>query len=403
MLLKRGVMVGSRSSPARPASSRAATEVNFDAVADASAARSSPPGGPLADSPVDGGGSRATAAVSSFGVSRARAAQPHPGDLAISAPNLVRPFPAGSARPAAQCPSPRTRSWRTRPTPPRRAPASPPAQWWSRRRATSWRALQGERRGRHPRSSERDGGGDHHRHRRAGRGGRAHQAAGLEVGPLVIEGLRSSAKVVRSGSGLKRQSSLSPSGQRRRDPLTVDDRGINVAGTTLPYQDAGPLVGVLAQAGITLAYEAGRETKFGVVSPNLIITVRQPVPDNPVASVPSVTYTFILGEASASVGGQAFTDADPVVTPEQPTSEPAPAPVLKPETPALPPLDSGSAPLDPGTAVSPPVVDSPAAEQRRQHRSRLPSSPPGPRSRQSPGPRPSTSPSPAQPCSSSSS
>ena len=185
--------------------------------------------------------------------------------------------------------------------------------------------------------------------------------SGLEVGPLVIEGLRSSAKVVRSGSGLKRESSLSAVGVSvAGTPLTIDDRGINVAGTTLPYQDSSALVGVLAQAGITLAYQAGFETKYGVVSPNLTISVRQPVPDNPVASVPSVTYTFILGEASASVGGQAFTDADPVVTPEQPTSEPAP--VLDPEAPVVPSLDSGSAPLDPGTAVSPPVVDPPAAQ-----------------------------------------
>ncbi|MCU1600476.1 MAG: hypothetical protein JWO22_1185 [Frankiales bacterium] len=284
----------------------AGTTLTFDASADASAQHLlvHVPGAPLTDDLVDAGGNRAVARVNSLGTSQTRAAAPHPGDLAISAPGLVGglaplpvPLPAYPLVADSSFPS---------------TPASDSSQGPLILTAASTADTSKGAADVQPATAGAAGATSHVDIVTSADKATATASTtvhGFSAGPLVIDGLRSTATVTRTVSGVTRKAELTAAEITVAGTgLTVDSRGITLAGTAIPLTAVAPVVDALKAAGIRLSYVAATETKDSISAPNLAVQLTMPVPPNPALAVPSVTYTVLLGQASATVHGSAFED-----------------------------------------------------------------------------------------------
>jgi hypothetical protein len=286
----------------------AGTTLTFDASADASAQHLllHAPGAPLTDDLVDAGGNRAVARVNSLGTSQARAAAPHPGDLVISAPGLVGglaplpvPIPAYPLVADSSYPS----------TPASDSSQGPLVLTAASTADTSKGAadVQPSTEGTASAISRVDVTTSTDKATATA----TTAVHGFTAGPLVIAGLTSSATVVRTPSGVTRKAALVATNMTVSGTgLAVDSRGITLAGTPIPLTAVAPLVDALKAAGVRLTYVASTQTKDSITAPNLVVQMTQAIPPNPGIAVPSVTYTVILGQASATVHGSAFDDEE---------------------------------------------------------------------------------------------
>jgi len=127
-------------------------------------------------------------------------------------------------------------------------------------------------------------------------------AVNLAGGALRIGAIRATAKVTRRpGAAPARSSSLSVDGVSvGGQSVGFNDKGLVIAGTTTPIPDSSPIAQVLAGANISVRYLKGIADPDGVVSPGLVITQRQQVPQGPTLIV---TYVFGRAVAHASLTG----------------------------------------------------------------------------------------------------
>jgi hypothetical protein len=159
-------------------------------------------------------------------------------------------------------------------------------------------------------------------------------AVNLAGGALRIGAIRATAKVTRRpGAAPVRSSSLSADGVSvGGQSVGFNDKGLVIAGTSTPIPDGSPIAQVLAGANISVRYLKGIADPDGVVSPGLVITQRQQVPQGPMLIV---TYVFGRAVAHASLTGaeRMATGALPIAGgagPEgivEPPGTPAPAQV----------------------------------------------------------------------------
>lgn len=295
-----------------PSVGSAAVEIGFDASVDAAPARLTVtiPAVTVADDVVDVGSARAQAALNSGNISTARAAQPFPGDLVLSVPDLVGGA-AGTGLPGypliAQSVFPRT---------PRASAGAGPFTVTASSSADSSSATSvaapgdATQPGSTAEASVKDDGAAV-----VARGSAVQR--GISLGPVVLGGVTSSVTVTRTAAGLKRSSSIhAVKASVAGTPISVDDRGITIAGTNVKLDDVKPLQDALAEQHVTLTFLAARKTPDGVVSPGLVLTGVVPVPPNPAVAADTVKVTLVLGQVSADVAGEAFDDAvPPVMTP----------------------------------------------------------------------------------------
>ena len=85
----------------------------------------------------------------------------------------------------------------------------------------------------------------------------------------------------------------------------ITDKGLVLAGTDVPLPPDSTANAMLASAGITVHYLAGRVTPTSVVAPGLSVSVVQDVP-----SVGETTVTYVLGQATAGAQAPASVAAD---------------------------------------------------------------------------------------------
>jgi hypothetical protein len=125
-------------------------------------------------------------------------------------------------------------------------------------------------------------------------------AVNLAGGALRIGAIRATAKVTRRpGAVPVRSSSLSADGVSvAGQSVGFNDKGFVVAGTSTPIPDDSPVASALAGANISVRYLKGIADPDGVVSPGLVITQRQQVPQGPTLIV---TYVFGRAVAHASL------------------------------------------------------------------------------------------------------
>jgi hypothetical protein len=126
----------------------------------------------------------------------------------------------------------------------------------------------------------------------------------LAGGTLRIGAIRATAKVARQPNHQPaRSSSLSVDGVSvGGQSVGFNDKGLVIAGTSTPLPDNSPIAQVLAGANISVRYLKAITDPDGVVSPGLVITQRQQVPQGPMLIV---TYVFGRAVAHASVIGGA--------------------------------------------------------------------------------------------------
>ncbi len=125
--------------------------------------------------------------------------------------------------------------------------------------------------------------------------------SGLTVGPLVLGRVESHSAVARRPDGsLTRTASTSVSGARvgtQAVELTPD--GISVLGTGVPLGPGHPALKPLTDQGIVISWVRAVESKDGVVSPAIEITVTRPVS---LTGQGSSTVRYTVGRTAARVG-----------------------------------------------------------------------------------------------------
>jgi hypothetical protein len=123
--------------------------------------------------------------------------------------------------------------------------------------------------------------------------------------------------------------------------VAITDKGLVLAGTTVPLPDSSPLRQGLNSAGIDLMYLAAEQNpaQGTVVAPGLQITVTTPLPEG--VGTGTIVTTVTLGQAVASVS----------------RTGDAPGPVVE----GGPPVPSGDITEPTGSVAPPPAVDVPPA------------------------------------------
>jgi hypothetical protein len=171
--------------------------------------------------------------------------------------------------------------------------------------------------------------------------GNVHSHAEAQLGPTGAPTLGGSMQV----------EGVSVQGQQ----VGITDKGLVVAGTTVPLPDRSPLRQALDSAGIDVVYLAAEQNpaKGTVVAPGLQITVTTPLPQG--VGTGTVVTTLTLGQAVASVSRSG--DAPPPVVDEGPpvtsdVSEPSGSVAPPPAVDVPPAITSGD------TAPPPPVTAS---------------------------------------------
>jgi len=120
---------------------------------------------------------------------------------------------------------------------------------------------------------------------------------------LRIGRAHASAKVTQAvGGSLTRESSLDVTGVTiAGQAVGLTDQGLLLAGTSTPLPPTSPLLGILADRGITVRYLAPETTPTGVVAPGIEVSFPVTIPTAPKPAQAS----YVLGRASAfgSAGG----------------------------------------------------------------------------------------------------
>ena len=176
----------------------------------------------------------------------------------------------------------------------------------------------------------------------------AADAVSLSGGALRIGAVRATAKVSRRpGSPITRSSSLSIDGVSiSGQAVGISDKGLVVAGTTTPIADHDPLAQALEQANISVRYVKAVSDPDGVVSPGLVVSQRQQVPQGP-----TLFLTYVFGRAVAHASLASATAA----------------PVGVVQIAGAPPLGEGESPMatrgtDAGVGIGVAAAASPAAQ-----------------------------------------
>lgn len=349
-------------------SARAADAGIFAAKAAASGVRMTVevPNAPATDTPVDGGGPTAQAALSSVGESIGFAAFPDPGGLVISAPGL---FAGLSGAPVSPPEYPLFVSSDSTTRPQASAGAGPyalhaesdPAS--SRATATAGLASDSNRSAGEV-SSAASVTSTADRVLSLG----TTEVAGLVVGPLAIGRIRSSAQLVRNPDG-----SRTPSSDLELSGVTVADRSVQVRGDDLDLAGAGTIplpvgaaAGELLKAqGITVEVVGVSATEGTVVSPALRIRFPSSIPD-----VGTAVVTMVIGNSVASLTSS-------LTTPDTPAGDAGPGVTAPPGT-GLPSTDGAGIDLGPagiGTDLGGAVGVAPVSADQTQTALRTPAQP----------------------------
>jgi hypothetical protein len=282
----------------------------------------SSPGFLVVEDFVDGGTPVAQAGVNSLGDSKGFASAPYPGDLALTGGNTLK---AVTGFPVALPPYPFV-AQSSYPTPPESKVAFPGVELSAVSRPAASQAM----------ASTGAASGEN---RIGGMSATADVAVddaksvvlsaasshvfGLSIaGVLEVGRIDASASVRRSpGENPQRASDLRVEGLKVggvEAVLTKD--GVAAGGSPAALPDGKPLTDALRQQGLSVEYLAARDQEDGVVSPGVVITREQQVPNGP----PTITrWTFGRAAARAAVS----TVADGVVETDLPavpfTPEPA--------------------------------------------------------------------------------
>lgn len=266
-------------------------------------------GFPVTDTPIDGGGPSAQAALSTFGSSQARALFPDPGEGA-AAPGLIAGLLSGGpgGLPPIQLPA----------TPPYPLGVSSDAQTQPeadagsgpyRLKASSSTAVskalaqaggQSDAAG-----NALSGSAESVVASQPGGGAQATGATdmiGISIGPLTIGQIRTTAGLLSDATGaLTRTSSAEISGVKIGGvPVDIVTKGLAVGGNSYPVPVSDAAAQALAAAHITLSLSPGRTDKDLVVSPALVIST--PVDfDQQGASRVHGTIFITLGATSAQL------------------------------------------------------------------------------------------------------
>jgi hypothetical protein len=132
-------------------------------------------------------------------------------------------------------------------------------------------------------------------------------ASTVTIGPLRIASVVSTATVVLEDAGsLRRASSL------RVDGMTVDGQGVAIvdgelvlAAGSVPLPKKGPVTDALAAAGLDVEYLARQDTPSGLVSEGLAVRRTQETGNGP------VTVRFTFGQAVAAIDGATAPGVEP--------------------------------------------------------------------------------------------
>ncbi|MGH9012296.1 MAG: hypothetical protein ACRDYF_20995, partial [Acidimicrobiia bacterium] len=212
--------------------------------------------GPATNVPVDLGAPAAQASLDSLGTNQSFAAQPYPGDAAISGPGLIAGVTNGQVAPpnyplyvSADYP---IRPEQTVDQPGYRLKAT------AAEREAAASALSGSS------SPEGRAAATSAEARATSDGATVEGVAsnvttGVAAGPLTIGRISSNASVSRQPDGaIMRRSALDISGARIGDTaVSITPQGITVGAASTPLPDSSPVVKMLSDAGITLKYLAG--------------------------------------------------------------------------------------------------------------------------------------------------
>jgi hypothetical protein len=319
------------------------------------------PNAPATNTPVDGGGPVAQAALDSLQTSQAFASNPYPGDVAIAGPGLVAGFvpgfpslPGYPLYAASSYPQ----------TPEAQVSAGPAYDLAAKSSPTSSSAS----------ALAGSSGGDQPGGRAlaradisAGDAGAIVAMASGEVdaftaGPLRIGRIASSARTTLDDAGrLTRESSLEITGMNvGGTEIAVGPAGITIAGNKVPLPGGNPVEEALARAGIKITYVNSEDTEHGVVSAGLRVTQAFTFP-----TAGSGTITYVFGQSSAALAASAGLPVEAPVAELGPlapdggasaTTEPAQTPVAPP-APALPSGPSDVSP--PGSVARAAPLESP--------------------------------------------
>jgi hypothetical protein len=349
---------------------------SYEAVASAEGVRFSfgAPGFVAVDTFIDGGGPVSQSVIDGLGNSRAFAALPYPGDLAISGPGLL----AGLTGLPSPPPYPFYVS-SSHPTTPESKLAQPGY-------SLSAKSAEASSEG-----STMTGGGsgsgasasaigstvtDATTSRDAGTGVVTAVATGtadvINIGGVLRIGqVDARAKVTRGpGTDPTREATFVINGMSiAGQTVGFSEKGFTFAGTNTPIPQGNPLLAALAQAKITVEYLSRVDNPDGVVSPGLVIRQEQATPGGPTMVV---RYVFGQMAASATVSGSPTSIGDslpaldtgpsdtqvidaPADTPAATTTGPAALPATTDDTSSYD--SSGTGTVDTGTTVAEPAPE----------------------------------------------
>ena len=278
----------------------AGATLSYTASAAASGLRvtESVPGGPGAETLVDGGGPTAQVLLTSGAGGASFASFPYPGDAAVALPGQL----AGLAPQIPRLPDYPfyVRADQTNPHPPpveapgaRLTATATPDEAVSTAQAGPDTTDDGSAVGRLQSTARSTSSGGSITAMATG------TAATVAIGPLRVASVVSTATVVLDQAGsLRRASSL------RVDGMTVDGHGVAIvdgelvlAAGNVPLPKKGPVTDALAAAGLDVEYLARQDTPTGLVSEGLAVRRTQETPNGP------VTVRLTFGQVVAAIDG----------------------------------------------------------------------------------------------------
>lgn len=200
------------------------------------------------------------------------------------------------------------------------------------------------------------------------------EAVEVPGGVLRIGAVSSSAKVTAALDGKRvktsslRVSNVTIAGQT----VGFDEKGLTVAGQSVPLPDTSPLINALKSQQITVAYLAPEETEDGIIAAGIRVTVVRAVSGLP----EPLEISYVFGRARAGGTGGVDTDAAPDLgagpEPVGDSAAAAPPPSV-PEALPAPVEDAGAGSFDAAAPVAaappasdvgpPPVAAAPVQEQ----------------------------------------
>ena len=203
-------------------------------------------------------------------------------------------------------------------------------------------------------------------------------AEGFSVAGVFSIGRVHSFAQITSPAGTKKPASGTEFGDVRigGQEVGVTDKGLVLAGTNTPLPPDSTANALLKSAGITVHYVAGTTSPTSVVAPALSVSAVQDVP-----TVGETTVTYLLGQASAAAqapttggGGSGVTSFGPSTTGARPTTVGAGTPTSSSAAASSPPSLTGTS-TDSGTSPqSAPALAAPGSSGYRLANNTGPSS-----------------------------